>query len=230
MSESIIGIYQEERVVENLILVHPIPGVAERCHLAVATSIDNANQETLNCRVINPSAEDIFLPKDTSIALLSGLPEGVSITEMEARKEPVTQTQEPTVNTISKEGDVLYWDRQGIDPDKDYGLEVLPCQEPLEERKPIELKIDKEGLTKSELARLECFLETHMDLFAKDDGDLGDTDIIRHKIDVGGARPVKSRPNRCSEPAKAALEKHIDTMLKNFQMTIAIATERTKNP
>ena len=53
-----------------------------------------------------------------------------------------------------------------------------------------------------------------MDLFAKDDGDLGDTDLIKHKIDVGGARPVKSRPNRCSEPAKVALEKHIDTMLK----------------
>ena len=64
---------------------------------------------------------------------------------METQKEPDTQRQQPSVNSISKEGDVLYWDRQGIEPDMDYGLEVLPCQEPLDEQKPIELKIDNKG-------------------------------------------------------------------------------------
>ena len=39
--------------------------------------------------------------------------------------------------------------------------------------------------------------------------------MITHKIDVGGAKPVKSRPNRVSEQARVALEEHVDTMLKN---------------
>ena len=79
--------------------------------------MDNANQETLNCRLINPSAEDITLPRGTSIALLSGLPEGISIKEMETRLKPMTNIQDSKVNSISKEGDVLIWDRQGIEPD-----------------------------------------------------------------------------------------------------------------
>ena len=41
-------------------------------------------------------------------------------------------------------------------------------------------------------------MEAHKDLFAKHDGDLGDTDLITHKINVGEEKPVKSRPNRVS--------------------------------
>ena len=33
-----------------------------------------------------------------------------------------------------------------------------------------------------------------MDLFAKHDGDLGDTDLITQKTDVGNTKPVKARP------------------------------------
>ena len=54
-----------------------------------------------------------------------------------------------------------------------------------------------------------------MDLFAKHNGDIGDTNLITHKIDVSNAKPIKSRPNRINKLAKAALEKHVDTMLKN---------------
>ena len=44
MSECIASIYQEDKIVEKVLMVHPIPGVAERCHLAVATSVDKAKQ------------------------------------------------------------------------------------------------------------------------------------------------------------------------------------------
>ena len=54
-----------------------------------------------------------------------------------------------------------------------------------------------------------------MDLFAKHNGDLGDTNLITHKIDVGNAKPVKTRPQMLNQQGKVALEQHVDTMLKN---------------
>ena len=65
------------------------------------------NQETLNCRLINPPAEDITLPENISIALLLGLPEGIAIKEMENGPESNTDRQDRKINSISKERDVM---------------------------------------------------------------------------------------------------------------------------
>ena len=59
-----------------------------------------------------------------------------------------------------------------------YGLNVLPCQEKTDKLESIELKIGKEGLTESQIEELECFLNAHMDLYAKHDRYLGDTSLI----------------------------------------------------
>ena len=206
MSMCIASIYQEDKIVEKVEKVHPIPGVAERCHLAVAASVDSANQETLNCRLVNPSAEDNTLPEGTFIALLSGLPEGIVIKTMEGNLETSKDKQDKKINTISKKGDVMILDQLGAEPDMDYGLDVLPCQEQTDELKQIELRIDKEGITEDQIQELECFLNAHMDFFAKHDGDLGDTNLITHKIEVGGEKPVKARPNRINQSARATLE------------------------
>ena len=48
----------------------------------------------------------------------------------------------------------------------DYDLDVLPFQEDREEQKPIQLKIDEEGLSMD---------KAKMDPYANHDGDLGDT-------------------------------------------------------
>ena len=215
MSEYIASIGQEDKIVEKVLRVHPIPSMAERCHLVVATSVDNANQATLNCRLINPSAEDITLPVGTSIALLSGFLEGIAIEEMESSQKAHINKQDRKINSISKEGEVMVWDQQGAEPDNDYGLDTLPCQEQTDKLKPMELQIDKEGLTEEQIQKLECFLDARKDLFVKHDRDLGDTNLITHKIDLGGANPVKARPNRINQSARAMLEKHVDTMLKH---------------
>ena len=103
MSECIASIYQEEKIMESILMVNPIPGVAERCHLAVVTSVDNTNQETLNCRLINPSGEDITMPEGISIALLLGLLEGIAIKPMEGGLETSKDRQSKQVNSLSKE-------------------------------------------------------------------------------------------------------------------------------
>ena len=108
----------------------------------------------------------------------------------------------------------MTWDRQELEADTDYGFQPLPYQEEPEE-KDIIFNIDKEALTDEEQEELEDFLRQNVDLFAKHDGDLGDTDLMTHTIDVGDAEPVKARPYRLNPEAKEALEKHVDTMLKH---------------
>ena len=107
MSECIASIYQEDEIIKKILMVHSTHSVAERYHLAVDTSVDNTNQETLNCRLINPSAEDITLPEDTSIAHRSGLPEGIAIKGLENSPETKTDRQDKKINSISKKGDVM---------------------------------------------------------------------------------------------------------------------------
>ena len=87
----------------------------------------------------------------------------------------------------------MFWNQLDDEPETDSGLDVLPFQEYIDEQ-PIQLKIDEERLSVNEVAKLKCFLEANMDLFANHDVNLGDTDLITHKIDVGEVKPVKSRP------------------------------------
>ena len=50
-------------------------------------------------------------------------------------------------------------------------------------------------------------------LICKAGGDIGDTNLMTQKIEVEGTKPVKARPNRINQLARAVLEKHVDTML-----------------
>ena len=108
----------------------------------------------------------------------------------------------------------MAWDQQTLEAETDYSFQALPCQENLED-KEIVFNIDEEALTEAQQGDIRDFLKHNEDLFAKHDGDLGDTDIMTHKIDVGDAKPVRARPYRLNPDAKAALEKHVDTMLKH---------------
>ena len=77
LSECIVQIYQEDDLEQERLLVQPIPGLAEICFLSVA------NKETLDCRLINLSGQDISLPADSPIALLIGLPDDTVIRPVE---------------------------------------------------------------------------------------------------------------------------------------------------
>ena len=80
LSKCLARIYQKDEIQQYKLLVQPTPGMAEHCFISVATSLDNANQKSLNCRIFNPSGESITLPKDTTIAYISGLPNDADIT------------------------------------------------------------------------------------------------------------------------------------------------------
>ena len=71
-------------------------------------------------------------------------------------------------------------------------------------------------MTESQIEELECEECSHG--LAKHDRDLGDTSLITHKIDEGKAKVLNCRPNRINKSALAALEKHVDNILKHSIM------------
>ena len=61
---------------------------------------------------------------------------------------------------------------------------------------------------------LEAILMSHLDVFSMDENDLGRTDLIKHHIDTGDAKPVR-QPLRRFPPAHVeAISGHVDNLLK----------------
>ena len=50
-----------------------------------------------------------------------------------------------------------------------------------------------ESVPESELQALEAILMSYINVFSKDENDLGQTDIIMHYIDTGDAKPVRQQ-------------------------------------
>ena len=79
--ECIASIYQEHEIMEDMLLVRPIPGVAERYFLTAAASVDHANQK------------------------LSTLPDSADITPMEGRPgKNSDKTAAREVSSLNKAG------------------------------------------------------------------------------------------------------------------------------
>ena len=60
---------------------------------------------------------------------------------------------------------------------------------------------------------LKQLLFKHADLFARDDKDLGRTDLVQHDIDTGDARPIRQPPRRVPLALQPELDKEIAEML-----------------
>jgi len=61
---------------------------------------------------------------------------------------------------------------------------------------------------------LEAILTSHLDVFSVDENDLGRTNLIKHHIDTGDAKPVR-QPLRRFPPAHVeAISGHVDNLLK----------------
>ena len=90
MSEHLALIYPPEQFDCKNVMVDSIPELAEVHFPPVATTLDHASKNILQCRVIKPTAQDIVLPKDTPIASISPLPDATSIFKSEMNAEDTT--------------------------------------------------------------------------------------------------------------------------------------------
>lgn len=86
----------------------------------------------------------------------------------------------------------------------------------LAERHDIEqLYLDSvKHLSKKQAKEVKVFLLRYGSLFAKSNNDLGKTNIVKHKIDTGDARPIKQPVCRAPVDLSKEIERNIDEMLE----------------
>ena len=61
---------------------------------------------------------------------------------------------------------------------------------------------------------LKQMLERYSNVFSRDEWDLGWTDIVTHKIDVGDNKPIRQRMRRYPPSHLEAIDKHLSDMLR----------------
>ena len=69
---------------------------------------------------------------------------------------------------------------------------------------------------------VEALLKKHIDVFSKYDSDIGDCDMIRHRIDLVDDTPCKQK-HRCIPPAMIdEVRKHIEELLSSGVIRITM--------
>ncbi|UYV75275.1 K02A2.6-like [Cordylochernes scorpioides] len=58
------------------------------------------------------------------------------------------------------------------------------------------LELDLKDLSEEEARNARAFLKKNQDVFSSGDGNLGRTDLVRHRINTGDARPIRQSPRR----------------------------------
>ena len=100
--------------------------------------------------------------------------------------------------------------------DSEENAAVRVCQiEVLEERKE-ELKKRLQIATscsEEDRKQLENLLLEHSNVFALDDKELGETDLVTHNINTGSAKPVQTLPRRLPYVLRQELEAELSTLL-----------------
>ena len=69
-------------------------------------------------------------------------------------------------------------------------------------------------LKEEEKAKIKLLLSNYNRLFSRSSTDVGQTSAIRHKIDVGMHKPIKSAPYRVPHVLRGEIEKHVNKMLE----------------
>ena len=67
-------------------------------------------------------------------------------------------------------------------------------------------------MTKAQEQELENLLKRYEDIFAKDEYDLGRTDIVKHEIDTGDCKPIKQAAYKVNPHKKKIIEDEVKKM------------------
>lgn len=84
----------------------------------------------------------------------------------------------------------------------------------LKEMVPESKKADLSHVSETQRQKIQKMLDRNADLFAKNDCDLGRTDLVRAKIDTGDHPPIKQQPYRLPFSQRKLVQEHVENMLK----------------
>lgn len=85
---------------------------------------------------------------------------------------------------------------------------------PKETRGPARLELDMKHLTEEEAKAAKEFLKKNKHVFAEEGKPLGKTDIVQHRINTGGAHPIRQAPRRLPVTKQEEVTKLVSDMKK----------------
>jgi len=185
-SETIIPARLEKLLPEPTVgVIEASTKLSDRYQLHAAASLSLPDSDAMvSLRILNPTDSPVLLHKGTSVGLFS-----------EIAPDDTVLSLEPTDCEAVDNFPGPY--NQGC---ADTLLSKFKC-------------LPSETLSAVENGQLNELLCEYKDIFAKSSLDLGRTSLVEHKIDTGGAQPIKQSPYRVSQKQRAEIDNHIANML-----------------
>ena len=176
--------------------------LANRSNVMVAPMVVSTDTDAIPLRLLNPGEERVVLYKGTTAATFNVIEAiGPSLTTEDSPLE-----QAGAVRTaVQGENETLECSNNSTVPEH---------LQDLYER-------SSKLLSQQESHQLKGLLVKFPDQFAKHEGDLGRTDLARHRIETGNAAPIKQRPRRLPIHQKEVADTEIESMLKRGIITPA---------
>lgn len=77
-----------------------------------------------------------------------------------------------------------------------------------------EININK-NLEPIQQQQIEKLIKEYDDIFAKNNAEMGRTNMVKHEINVQGAQPIKCKPYRVSQKEREIIDNQLEEMLQN---------------
>jgi len=183
-SEALIPVTVPFRHGTGLSIIEPSISLSRK-YLALARSIVTPKGNRTVCKVLNPTNVGVFLKRHSVLASI----QKISIDSVTVVDDNWTATQVNTEKFVSLEGQLESLAQKGI-------------------------KLERNSLKDDEYRQLVGLIYQNIDLFATGMKDLVGTDIVKHEIDTGDARPIRKRSYRQSPQMMREMEKQVDEMLE----------------
>ena len=170
-------------------------------YVLASTLVDAANNVTVPVRIFNPSCEPVEIKQDSVI----GQAESVSVVQTISKNEDPSQVGNMSIVkriNFQKKTEIQpktqmsrrasKWQRKEIARRVHADKLTAPVPEHLRELYEKSIK----GKSEEQKRKIHNLLLDHQNVFAKDEFDIGWTNLVEHTIDTGNSRPVKQPPHR----------------------------------
>lgn len=163
-------------------IIEGTPRFQERTGVLVGKSLVDVSTSTVLVRLCNPSEDDIDIRAGSTVGICQPIEECI----------PDCDLSGPTVNQISAEP-------------SDETEELSPHLQDLLERSSVHL-------TEEQKTILENKLLQYRDVFSDENGSIGRTNVVRHKINTGDSPPIRQKVRRIP----MHLQKEVDSVMEDM--------------
>lgn len=185
LTEVLLPVSYNSQVQYDTAIIESVPQVISK-RLLAANIVVHPFKNLTFCRLLNPNNVPKFIKKHEIVASMSPI-------------QIINNGVAPTCQNDS--------------------INIIGSSTPLKDMEKVltelGLTVQRSHLTNDQYESLCSLLYSNKDIFAKDITQLPGTDLVKHHIDTGEAKPVRSRPYRNSFTARQEIARQIKEMAAN---------------